>query len=86
MNSFVGQILDGIKKDLETFKQQEIQRGKADIDKEFDANKNSIQNAVNGVVEQEKQAQQRKTDAEVNKSKEDMNKVIEDALNDVSKK
>lgn len=86
LKSYVGQIIDGIKKDLETFKQQEIQRGKFEIDREFDANKNSIRRAVNCVLEQEKQAQQRKTDAEVNKSKEDMNKAIKDALNDLFKK
>lgn len=85
LKSYVGQVIDGIKQDLEKFKEQEIKRGQVQIDREFELNKNSIRRAINGVAEQEKQAQREKTNEEINKSKEDMNKVIEEALNEVLK-
>lgn len=83
LETFGNSLVGGLVKDLQKFKADEINRGKSAIDSELQANKNSITQVVNDEVEKQKNAQQVKTDGEVNESKEDMNNVIDSALDKV---
>lgn len=76
-------LISGLTKELQDFKNAEIQRGKDAINAKYQADVNRITAEANKAKEAEKREQKAKTDETVQNAKNDMDAVIESYLNQI---
>lgn len=76
-------MIASITSTLQAHKQNEIDRGKQELDTKYHEDKNRAQEVINDAVAAEKAEQTAKTDAEVQSEKNDMDAVIEAELDKI---
>lgn len=85
LKTWVNQIVSDTQAKMEAFKTAEINRGKAEIDAHDADNRTKIKNTVDSAVQTQKDAQKAKDDASIKKEQNDLDKVVDDALNQLPK-
>lgn len=80
LRSWIGTKLAQVQADLESHKNDEIKRGKDEIEKKVQAEINGINKKFNDEAYKAKVEQVKKTDAEVNTEREDLDKAVEEEL------
>jgi hypothetical protein len=78
-NSLIGAVT----KELQSYKQSEIDRGKAELDAKYNNDVDKINRVANQAKENEKAEQREKTNQAVNSAKSEMDAVIEEYLNQI---
>ena len=83
--TFVQQLIASTQAKIEAFKQSEINRAKAEIDAHDANNREKLEKAANNAVQKENNAQKAKTDAVIDKEEDDLDKVVDDTLDQLPK-
>jgi hypothetical protein len=76
-------LITSVMNELKQFKQDEINRGKAELDAKYNSDVKKITNVANQAKNNEKAEQKAKTDQAVSNAKNDMDAVIEEYLNKI---
>lgn len=85
LKTWVNQIVADTQAKMEAFKNAEIKRGKDEIDEHDAQNRAKIKDTVDNAVQSQKDAQKTKDDAGIKKEQDDLDKVVDDALNQLPK-
>jgi hypothetical protein len=80
LRTFISQTINAVTSDLQAHKTAEINRGKAALDSKVAEDKARAKEAVDNAVSRNKQAQESKTNAQINTDKGELDTIVEQEL------